>query len=189
MRIIAGRNKGKKITTLSGDQTRPTSDRVREAIFNILRHQVVGTCVLDLFAGSGALGLEALSRGAREATFVDCHPRALSVIRRNIQACQRESQTNLIQWNIEKGLSCLTSHHRKYQLIFLDPPYHSRLISPTLMHLNTTTAMVNEAVVVAEHDRYEPIVTDLETFRLTDQRRYGKTHLSIWEYRTDDDFL
>lgn len=183
MRIIAGQNKGKKLTTLPGNQTRPTSDRVREALFNILRARVANARILDLFAGSGALGLEALSRGARQVTFIDSSPDALEILRQNVNACRRNTQIEIRQWDIEHNLSCLKPREGNYDLVFMDPPYGRQLIQPALAHLHASHALQKDAWVVAEHDRHESLVLERTPFGLTDQRRYGKTHISIWEYR------
>ncbi|MEA3429150.1 MAG: RsmD family RNA methyltransferase [Thermodesulfobacteriota bacterium] len=109
MRVISGNLKGKKLYSVLGKTVRPTSDRLRETIFNILAFHVKQAIVLDMFSGTGALGIEALSRGAESAVFIDIHNKALSVIKRNIKACKLENKTKVIKWDIIKNLNCIKS--------------------------------------------------------------------------------
>ena len=182
LRIIAGEFKGKKLYSVRGKTIRPTADRTRESMFNILSHQVPGAMVLDLFAGTGALGIEALSRGAESAVFVDNSRESLSVIRRNVESCALDDRANIIKWNIEKNLNCLKSVKTGFDLVFIDPPYHRNLLKPTLFNLYQSNALKNGSCIVVEHASLEPIPTDLLTFELTDQRRYGKTLVSFLNY-------
>ena len=105
LRVISGRLKGKKLYSVHGSATRPTADRLRESIFNILSTRVFKAVVLDLFAGTGALGIEALSRGAVSAVFVDNSRKAVSIIRRNITSCAFDQRANIIKWDIKKNLN------------------------------------------------------------------------------------
>ncbi len=123
MRIVAGKFRGKKLLSPRGMDIRPTGDRVREALFSMLGTRVSGAHVLDLFAGSGALGLEALSRGARKAVFVDRSPEAVELIKRNIALCRAEGQSQVILSSCEKAVQRLHKAGAVFQLIFLDPPY------------------------------------------------------------------
>lgn len=182
LRIIAGEFKGKKLYSVRGKTIRPTADRTRESMFNILSHQVPGAMVLDLFAGTGALGIEALSRGAESAVFVDNSRESLSVIRRNVESCALDDRTNIIKWNIEKNLNCLKAVKTGFDLVFIDPPYHRNLLKPTLFNIDQSNALKNGSCIVVEHAFLEPIPTDLLAFELTDQRRYGKTLVSFLNY-------
>jgi 16S rRNA (guanine966-N2)-methyltransferase len=182
LRIIGGELKGRKLYSVRGKTTRPTADRTRESIFNILSHRVTGTMVLDLFAGTGALGIEALSRGAESAVFVDNTRASLSVIRRNVESCALHERANIIRWNIEKNLNCLKAAKPGFDLVFIDPPYHRNLLKPTLFNLDQSKSLKHGSCIVVEHDSLEPVPTDLLAFELTDQRRYGKTLVSFLNY-------
>ncbi|MBU0993874.1 MAG: 16S rRNA (guanine(966)-N(2))-methyltransferase RsmD [Proteobacteria bacterium] len=179
LRIIGGRLKRKKILSVEGRQTRPTSDRVRESIFNILFNQIEGRCVLDLFAGTGALGIEALSRGAFSCTFVDNSRPALSILKKNIESCHLNEKAQIINWDICKNLSFLQTTQPIIDLVFMDPPYHSDLIVITLRHLSETHAMKEEAMIVIEHATDETLPDMISGYRKTDTRRYGKTAITI----------
>ena len=182
MRIISGSLRGKKLHAFHGKDIRPTSDRTREAIFNILFDRIRGAVVLDLFAGSGALGIEALSRGADMATFIDNTAAAVSLLEKNVHACRLEKRTRIIVWDIERNLNCLQSHGPRYNLIFLDPPYHKDMTLPALSHLKESRVMAPGARLVIEHGSTDEIPDPLADFELLNQKRYGKTLVSFLGY-------
>jgi len=182
LRVISGRLKGKKLSSVQGSTIRPTSDQLRESIFNILSYRVLEAIVLDLFAGTGALGIEALSRGAESAVFVDINQGALSVIKRNIKSCSFDKNTNIIRWDIKKNLNCLKSASTTFDLVFLDPPYNQSMVKPALFNLEHTRSLEKGACIVVEHSSLEPIPNDILMFEIADQRRYGQTLVSFLNY-------
>ena len=173
MRVVAGSHRGRTLRAPRGEQTRPTSDRVREALFSILA-SVEGAEVLDLFAGSGALGIEALSRGAASATFVDSAAAAVAVIRHNLE--QLGLQAEVLQMPALRALACTPVTERQYDLVFLDPPY--RLASSLAPQLSTALPpiLAPEARVVVESDRRAPLTLDLPLLR---ERQYGDTLIRV----------
>jgi 16S rRNA (guanine966-N2)-methyltransferase len=182
LRIIAGELKGRKLRSVPGIKTRPTANRIREAVFNILAFQIHGTTVLDLFAGTGAYGVEALSRGAESAVFVDIDSESISVLRENIALVALENRTQVIQWNLARNLSFLRSLKPAFNLIFIDPPYNRNLVASTLHHLHRSHSLKTGARVVVEHSRLETFPSSHLPFELSDQRRYGKTLVSFLNY-------
>ncbi|MGD9382499.1 MAG: 16S rRNA (guanine(966)-N(2))-methyltransferase RsmD [Desulfobacterales bacterium] len=182
LRIISGRLKGKKLRSVRGVTIRPTADRLRESIFNILSNQVLNAMVLDLFAGTGALGMEALSRGAESAVFVDNNPGALSVIQRNITSCAFDKQAHIIKWDIKKNLDCLKSAGTAFDLVFMDPPYNQGMVKSALFNLEQTGSLEQAARIVVEHSPLEPIPEDIFMFEIADRRKYGKTLVSFLTY-------
>ena len=181
MRIIAGRFKGRKLNSPSGLSVRPTADRTRESVFNILSEKVKAPHVLDLFSGTGALGIEALSRGALRATFVDVSPQSIKTLASNLSMIGIADMCRVIRWDIGKNLNCLKLSD-KFQLAFMDPPYEKGLISLALKNLHQSHCLANEALVVAEHSKKELITADPSVFALSDQRTYGKTLVSFLTY-------
>ena len=174
MRIVAGRFKGRRLAAPPGTATRPTSDRVREALFSILGDRVDGARVLDLFAGSGALGLEALSRGAAEATFVDSAAAPLKALAGNLATLGAEAEVR--RQDALRFLGSARNQARVYDLVFLDPPYRlaNRLggrLSEELPHV-----LAPGATVVTESDRRQPLDLALP---ISDERRYGDTLIRI----------
>jgi 16S rRNA (guanine(966)-N(2))-methyltransferase RsmD len=174
MRVVAGRFGGRRLRAPAGRATRPTSDRVREALFSILGERVVAAQVLDLFAGSGALGLEALSRGAAAATFVDSAPAAIRAVGDNLEALETGAEVR--RQDALRFLDDAARAGRHYDLVFLDPPYRlaERLGRPLSDALPAVLAP--SAVVVAESDRRAPLAL---TLRLHDERRYGDTLIRL----------
>ena len=174
MRIVAGRWGSRRIEAPRGPQTRPTSDRVREALFSILAERVEGARVLDLFAGSGALGLEALSRGAAQVTFVDSAPAAIRAVRANLDDLGATAEVRRV--DALRFLRAASGEARHYDLVLLDPPYRlaprlGRELSEALPAL-----LAHDGLVVSESDRRAPLALDL---RLQDERRYGDTLIRI----------
>jgi 16S rRNA (guanine966-N2)-methyltransferase len=174
MRVIAGRYRGRRLQAPPGAATRPTSDRVREALFSVLGDRVQGARVLDLFAGSGALGIEALSRGAAAVTFVDSAPAALRAVRANLDAFGATAEIR--RADARRFLGGATSAARQYDLVFLDPPYRlaGRLGSELTAALPAVLAP--GAAVIAESDRRAPLELGLP---ILDERRYGDTLIRI----------
>jgi 16S rRNA (guanine966-N2)-methyltransferase len=182
LRIIGGHLKGKKLKSIQGKLVRPTSDRTREAIFNILSNSIAKALVLDLYAGTGALGIEALSRGAERALFVDNRNASLFVLKQNIDSCGLGEKAGIVKWNIRQNLNCIKSIGLKFDLIFLDPPYNRSLITPSLINLYKSDGLKNKACIVIEHSVDESLPADLCAYRLADQRKYGKTLVSFLNY-------
>ena len=174
MRIIAGTHGGRELTAPKGRATRPTSDRVREALFSILG-DIQGLRVLDLFAGSGALGIEALSRGVQEATLVDSGAPAIAAIRRNLEALGITAE--VVRQPAARFLGAALRDGRQYDLVFLDPPYrHASTLGRELTSA-LTPILAADARVVAESDRRSPLGLE---FMLADERRYGDTLIQIY---------
>jgi len=174
MRIVAGQLGGRRIVAPPGSATRPTSDRVREALFSVLGVTVRDARVLDLYAGSGALGLEALSRGAASAVFVDRSQQAIKAVRANLEALGMEADVR----RMEAGAAIRTASTRgeAYDLVFLDPPYRRAAGLGRELSEALPAVLAPGARVVSESDRRDPLALDLP---LTDERRYGDTVIRI----------
>jgi 16S rRNA (guanine966-N2)-methyltransferase len=138
--------------------------------------------VLDLFAGTGALGIESISRGAERVFFIDTHKRAISVLHRNIDAFSLGKKTTVIQWNILENLDCIQSINRAVDLAFMDPPYNQHLIEPSLLNLHHSGCLASGAGLIVEHSQFEAMPQSDLPFVLTDQRQYGKTLVSFLDY-------
>ena len=135
MRIIAGKYKAKRLNSPKTDLTRPTLDRVKEALFNIIQFQVQDAVVLDLFAGTGALGIEALSRGAKEAIFCDKVPEAVKVIKQNVINTNNLDKAIIINKDYKNALENVSKQNKKFDIIFLDPPYKTNLAIESLQKI------------------------------------------------------
>jgi len=183
MRIIAGKHRGRRIEVPNGRAIRPTADAVREAVFNILAHALVGpegdsvlaqAVVLDAFCGSGGLGLEALSRGADHALFLDHDRQALAVVRANLASLGEEARAELVRADATRPPRAA----RPATLAFLDPPYHKGLVPLALTALAAAGWFAPGAVVVVETADDEPPL-EIEGFEAETERRYGRTRITI----------
>jgi len=180
MRIVGGRNRGRRLLAPPGDTVRPTSDRAREALFNILSHgrlaaegiPFAGEVVLDAFAGTGALGLEALSRGAAEAVFFEQNPEALAVLRKNASSLGESARTQILPYDATRtpraGSRCAVA--------FIDPPYRSGLAAAALEAIAAAEWLTPEALAIVELGAREEF-TPPAGFTLLDERRYGAARL------------
>jgi 16S rRNA (guanine966-N2)-methyltransferase len=170
MRIIAGEHRGRRLEEFEGKDVRPTSDRAREALFSMLhsRQALLDATVLDLFCGTGALGLEALSRGAAFATFVDNDADAVAITRKNIGACKESARAKVIRADATR----LGAADRPHSLVLLDPPYGKDLVRPTVARLMQGGWLDVGVLIVAEIGRKED-PPELEGFHIDDVRRYG----------------
>ncbi|MFC1512845.1 16S rRNA (guanine(966)-N(2))-methyltransferase RsmD [Thermodesulfobacteriota bacterium] len=188
MRIIAGTAKGRRLYTpaKSSRRIRPTADRSREALFSIIGQEVVGAAVLDLYAGTGALGLEALSRGAGSALFVDLHNEALGLIGKNIELCGFSERSRIIRRDVTKGLFFLeqTAPVTGFDLVFIDPPYGKELASKALADLASMTLLAKDGLVIAEEESGAEFAEAYQGLRLFDRRRYGDT--GFWLFRPEE---
>jgi 16S rRNA (guanine966-N2)-methyltransferase len=182
LRIINGTHKGRKLTSVPGWKTRPTSDRIKESIFNILPVMAPETLVLDLFAGTGSFSLEALSRGASYAVLIDNASPAIKVIKRNLAICDLLDRSKVIMWDILRNLNCLIGLQKRFNLIFMDPPYNQQTIAPVMNHLSKSLALADSAKIIIEHSIEEPLPILPQQYILDDQRRYGKTLVSFLTY-------
>lgn len=174
MRIIGGEARGRRLFAPEGEETRPTSDKVREALFNIIRGEVWGARVLDLFAGSGALGLEAISRGAESAVFCDCSKKAIAAVRRNIDLMRCGDQARVIQGDWRSAMS------GRYSLVFIDPPYRMTAVyAQAAEALLSGGHLTEDALIVMERAADKPIAGLNERFEIADERKYRDTALTF----------
>jgi len=185
MRIISGTSKGRRLATPKSQNIRPTSDRVKESIFNILGGEVEGKVVLDLFAGTGNLGMEALSRGAKKALFVEKGRQAVKLIQRNLSQFGMNGQSEILPKDVSRAIGILKQRGESFDLILMDPPYEKGLIQKTLMKLYLYKIYHEDSILVIEHDRREPIPKMLEGWTLIRQRRIGDTMISFLTPRLD----
>jgi 16S rRNA (guanine966-N2)-methyltransferase len=183
MRITGGQVRGRLLASLRGWNIRPTSDRVREAIFNLIGQDVSGFKVLDLFAGTGCLGIEALSRGASRALFIDNSIQSTKLIKKNLARCGYESLGSVLKKDLTKGLP--RKHlliKQKFDLIFLDPPYEKRMIPPLLGELSDRDILASPSIAVAECFKTEILPEVLGRLQMVSFRTYGETKISIYHF-------
>ena len=184
MRITGGHSRGRILSSLRGLDIRPTSDKIKEAVFNILGQNFTGLKVLDLFAGTGALGIEAISRGAERALFVDKSRQAVNLIKKNLAVCGYEDRGEVLQQDIIKGLKpdYLTGNDL-FDIVFIDPPYGKDLIPSTLINLSEKKLLAESFSIVVESSRDEELPSVIDRLELSDTRTYGTTRIDFYQNR------
>jgi len=188
MRIVSGSAGGLHLKVPKGYRLRPTADQVREAIFNILvsRFPVEEIAILDLFAGTGALGIEALSRGARSVVFVDANPDSQRTILHNLKLTGFRRQGRVIRAYVNKGIRVAEEQGLRFGGVFLDPPYEEGWVDKVLRVLAHSPLLEPGAWVVAEHSQHEQNAEAYPPLLLTDQRHYGTTVVSFYQRQAEE---
>lgn len=180
MRVISGKARGVSLKTPEGLQTRPTADRVKEAVFSILQFDLPGTKVLDLFGGTGQLGIEAISRGANCAVFVDSSEKACSLIKENLRRCKMENEGRVIRCDY---LEFLVRSRECFDIILLDPPYAEVFLENALKKISEIDILKSGGIIVAERPVEKPLDMVLPGFSRSKDYKYGKTIITV--YRKD----
>jgi 16S rRNA (guanine966-N2)-methyltransferase len=181
MRIISGQNRGQRIQTLKGEHLRPTSDQMRETLFDVLGPGVLDSTFLDAYAGTGAVGLEALSRGAKEVVFVESHRAATDLIRRNLAALKIEDGFYLMNTKVLTAVERLDEEGSTFDFIFLDPPYgEAREYHHVLRQLGRSRLLTPATLVIAEHTRHYFLEEKYNRLERTRSIRHGDTQLTFY---------
>ncbi|MDD5922444.1 MAG: 16S rRNA (guanine(966)-N(2))-methyltransferase RsmD [Eubacteriales bacterium] len=182
MRVITGKYRGRKLETPEGYEIRPTSDKVREAIFNILMQVTDEAVCCDLFAGTGALGIEALSRGARRCYFGDRSREAIGIVKRNLAHCKAEEDAAVFFGDYHKVLKRIPE---KVDIFFLDPPYQAGLYENCLGEIDALDLLAPDGIILAEHETREHLPEILGRFSRVKSRKYGKTSVDLYRWTAD----
>ncbi len=182
MRIISGKARGKKLKSPKNSEIRPTLDRVKESLFNIISSKIRDSVFLDLFCGSAAIGLEALSRGAKMVYFIDNNEESVKLANENIQSCNFDKKS----YNVQKTdalsfISKSTNANIKFDIIFIDPPYGFQNLEDMLFRISMADIMNPRSLLIAETDKNDEVSEDIEGLRLIDQRIYSITKITIYE--------
>lgn len=178
MRVISGKARGKKLKSLEGMNTRPTLDRVKEALFNIIQFDIEDKVVLDLFAGSGAIGIEAISRGAKSVTFCDNSAEAVKIINTNIKETRSTQQARVINKDYKETLKYLAQNGEKFDIIYLDPPYKTEFANKAVEEITKLNLLSKNGIIIIETDdekKEEEIIN--EGIEIFDKRKYGRAIL------------
>ena len=188
MRVISGERKGTRLKAVPGTATRPTTDKVKESLFNIIGPYFSGGEALDLYAGSGSLGIEALSRGCDHAVFVDKQQKAIQTLTENLQTTRYEANATVYRQDAQTALERLISEGRVFKLIFMDPPYHAEAHVSFLQAIEANRLLTDNGVVVCEHGS-ETILPDRvgELEKIKVQRYSEVITISFYEYATSEE--
>lgn len=180
IRIIAGSLKSRLVNTPRGDIVRPTSNRVRESIFSVVEDHAENCCVLDLFAGAGSLGIEAISRGASHVTFVENSPQAVRVLRENIEHLDIQDRTTVMKVDVLGVLKEFSARRARFGMVFMDPPYSESLAHRAMAALALSGVVTEDGIVVAEHRKEDLLEQTYGELVLTRVLKFGDTWVSIY---------
>ncbi len=179
MRVITGSARGRRLEALEGEDVRPTTDRIKEAVFSIIQFETEGRSFLDLFAGSGQMGIEALSRGADKAYFVDNSKKSVDIVRRNLQRTGLEENAKVFSMDFQSFLAINTA---KFDIVFLDPPYRTGVLQKALEL--SAQRVKDTGIIIAENPLDEEILSNYGDFVLDRQYRYGKIKITTFRHKS-----
>lgn len=186
MRIISGTNKGMKLYSPEGMAVRPTSDKIKEAIFNMIGYIDENSIVLDLFSGSGGVGIEFLARGAKKGFFVDASHKSLSYVKKNLELCKFQEKAKIIMSDYEKAILNLSKENIKFNYIFADPPYDLNCGSNIAKRIFENNLLDKDGMLIIETDKSEKVIDNIDTNVLKYKEKiYGRTRISIITYGED----
>lgn len=180
VRVVSGSAKGRPLKSVPGTGTRPTTDKVKEAVFSMIGPYFDGGTVLDLFAGTGGLGIEALSRGMESAVFVDMEPKSIDTVRANLKTVKLEAQAEVYRNDAGRALSAMEKRGKVFDLVFLDPPYRLKHGAELMQTMLQKGLLSEEALIVLEHESGYAYPEDIPGFRQTKHAVYGETTISIY---------
>ena len=180
MRVISGVSKGKRLMAPKGLETRPTTDRVKESIFSMINNYIIESNILDLFSGTGSLGIEAISRGANYGYFVDNNKNSIKVINENIKTTGFEEKSEVLWSDTLNVIKQLGENGKKVNIIFMDPPYLKDLIVPCIEAIESERLLDDEGIIVVEHDIKDSIPDVIGSLKKIKEKKYGNTRISIY---------
>lgn len=188
MRVISGSMKGRRLHAVPGTNTRPTTDKIKESIFNMIGPYFDGGQVLDLFAGSGSLGIEAISRGMDHGYFIDKDSKALATIKRNLEDLRIEDQASVFRNDSKRALAALRKNETSFDLILLDPPYFKQELIALLTIIDEGKMLKEDGQIVVEHSKEVELPDEIGNLTRKRLERYGITYISIFvEGRSDSE--
>ena len=185
MRIVSGKARGTKLMSLDGMETRPTTDRVKESIFNIINSDIYDSEVLDLFSGSGALGIEAASRGAKKVVLVENNIKCRDVINKNVEKSKLTDIIDIVIGDAEVFI-VKSAGKAKFDLIFMDPPYKKNIVEPILKKIVESNILSDDGIIVVEHSREDNIPENVGNLFAYKNKKYGITCVSIYRRQLND---
>ncbi len=185
MRVIAGKYKGRRLRALKNLTVRPTSDRVKESVFSIIRSELVNARFLDLCAGSGSIGIEALSQGAKQVTFLDRNLKCIRIIEKNLESCgldNQAAQVQLLRCDVLTGIHRLSTQKRTFQFIYFDPPYDAGLYKKCILQISDANVLESTGLLLIEHHKNTHLPAEIGLLICDRQNGYGDTCLSFYRY-------
>ena len=181
MRVISGKVRGLKLDTPKNEDVRPTTDRVKESLFNIINPYIIDSNVLDLFAGTGSLGIECLSRGASSAIFVDVSKESINIVKSNIKKARVENESTILNLDFKSAINSLSSKNKQFDVIFMDPPYYKNMFSDALSAVDNNNLLKEDGIIVVEHDTVDKFPDNMGRLYKSREKKYGNTTLTFYK--------
>jgi len=183
MKIIGGIYKGFRLQSFPENEIRPTPSKIREALFDIIGTKIIGAEFLDLFAGSGAVGIEAISRGAKNVIFVEKNRKAIILIKNNLSKIYQNDFSNIIQIDYLQAINILNFKQKKFDIIFLDPPYNRNYALNTLHIIDQSNIAKEGCIIIVQHPFHTEVKSDFRKLLFTKEKKYGKSKVTFFYYK------
>lgn len=181
MRVISGKARGLKLNAPKNDDVRPTTDRVKESLFNMINSYIMDSDVLDLFAGTGSLGIECLSRGSNKCIFVDNSKESINIVKSNIKKARVESESTILNLDFKSAINSLGLKNEKFDIIFMDPPYYKNMFSDALGSIDNKNLLKEDGIIVVEHDTKDKFPDNIGRLYKTRDKKYGNTTITFYK--------
>ena len=181
MRVISGKYKGKNLIGFDIDGTRPTMDRVKESLFAMINSHLKESIILDLFAGTGSLGIECLSRGASSAIFVDVSKESINIVKSNIKKARVENESTILNLDFKNAIERLKVQNKKFDIIFMDPPYYKNMFIDALSSIDDANLLDDDGIIVVEHDTKDKFEDKIGRLEKHKEKKYGNTTLTFYK--------
>lgn len=181
LRVISGKARGLKLNTPKNEDVRPTTDRVKESLFNIISLYIIDSKVLDLFAGTGSLGIECLSRGAQKCVFVDVSKESIEIVKSNVKKARVENESIIINCDFKEAIKRLQVKNEKFDVIFMDPPYYKDMFVKGLENIENADLLSEEGIIIIEHDTKDVFPDNIGKLEKDKSKKYGNTTLTFYK--------
>lgn len=181
MRVISGKVRGLKLNTPKNEDVRPTTDRVKESLFNMINPYIMESSVLDLFAGTGSLGIECLSRGASKCVFVDISKESISIVKSNIKKARVENESIVLNLDFKDAVGKLKVQGNKFDVIFMDPPYYKNMFIDALQKIDNANLLNEDGIIIIEHDSKDVFPENIGGLEKTRDKKYGNTTITFYK--------
>ena len=181
MRVISGKARGLKLNTPKSEDVRPTTDRVKESLFNIINPYIMDGDILDLFAGTGSLGIECLSRGANKCVFVDLNRSSIDIVKSNIKKARVEENSEVMNVDFKSAIERVKNNSYKFDVIFMDPPYYKDMFINALEKIDNADLLDEDGIIVIEHDSKDDFPENIGRLEKSKSKKYGNTTLTFYK--------
>ena len=187
LRVISGKARGLKLDTPKNQDVRPTTDRVKESLFNMINSYIMDSNILDLFAGTGSLGIECLSRGAKNCVFVDKSKDSINIVRSNVKKARVENESTILNVDFKDAVKRLSTQNQKFDVIFMDPPYYENMFIECLKSIDEFNLLDEDGIIVVEHDTKDLFEESIGRLNKSREKKYGNTTLTFYKLEEQDE--